>query len=235
MGGSGFDSFRRHLSQMKSSVVEPIQIRPKESGALQWGHGPRGPKIGMLSPLSIRDLPLLWPLAAFRLRRSFRPFLLRLRFGPPHLHFHAGDESLAHLDPEAFQFPTTRSGLACGPSRSSVLFIALRLLGSTPVSRGWVSVGLPQLLRRKEASAIVANSPIGSCGQFGDNGKLNRTVRPVCRIFCATANSTEVVLAETDTGRGILGVIDGFSPKGIEDENDFKWRKDFLRQIGYKA
>ena len=51
----------------------------------------------------------------------------------------------------------------------------------------------------------------------------------------ATANPTEVVLAETDTGRGVLGVIDGFSPKGVENESDIKWRRDFLRQIGYKA
>ena len=56
----------------------------------------------------------------------------------------------------------------------------------------------------------------------------------VCRIFCATANPTEVVLAETDQGRGILGVIDGFSPKGIEDDAEMQWRHDFLRQIGYK-
>ena len=46
-------------------------------------------------------------------------------------------------------------------------------------------------------------------------------------------NPTEVVLVEMDQGRGILGVVDGFSSKGIEDENDIKWRKDFLQQIGY--
>jgi adenosine/AMP kinase len=61
-----------------------------------------------------------------------------------------------------------------------------------------------------------------------------KMVPEICRIFCATANATEVVLAETDTGRGILGVVDGFSPKGVEDETEIKWRKDFLRQIGYK-
>jgi hypothetical protein len=55
-----------------------------------------------------------------------------------------------------------------------------------------------------------------------------------CRIFCATANPTEVVLAETEQGRGILGVVDGFSPKGVEDEGEIRWRKDFLRKIGYK-
>jgi len=61
-----------------------------------------------------------------------------------------------------------------------------------------------------------------------------RNVPEVCAIFCATANPTEVVLAETETGRGILGVVDGFSPKGVEDEGEIKWRKDFLRKIGYK-
>ena len=61
-----------------------------------------------------------------------------------------------------------------------------------------------------------------------------KMVPEVCRIFCTTANPTEVVLAETETGRGILGVVDGFSPKGVEDEGEIKWRKDFLRQIGYK-
>ena len=61
-----------------------------------------------------------------------------------------------------------------------------------------------------------------------------KMVPEVCRIFCATANPTEVVLAETEQGRGILGVVDGFPPKGIEDDDEIKWRKDFLRQIGYK-
>ena len=59
-------------------------------------------------------------------------------------------------------------------------------------------------------------------------------VPEVCRIFCATANPTEVILAETEQGRGILGVVDGFPPKGVEDEADIQWRKGFLRQIGYK-
>jgi adenosine/AMP kinase len=56
----------------------------------------------------------------------------------------------------------------------------------------------------------------------------------VCSVFCATANSVEVVIAETEQGRGILGVIDGFKPKGIEKEEDKKHRKEFLRKIGYK-
>jgi adenosine/AMP kinase len=56
----------------------------------------------------------------------------------------------------------------------------------------------------------------------------------VCRIFCATANPVEVIVAETDQGRGILGVIDGVKCQGIEDEAGIAWRKDFLRKIGYK-
>jgi adenosine/AMP kinase len=59
-------------------------------------------------------------------------------------------------------------------------------------------------------------------------------VPEVCRIYCATANPTEVIIAETKQGRGILGVIDGSSPQGIEAEEDIAWRKGFLRQIGYK-
>jgi len=62
-----------------------------------------------------------------------------------------------------------------------------------------------------------------------------KMVPEVCHIFCATANPTEVIVAETDQGRGIVGVIDGQKPLGIEDEEDITWRKNFLRQIGYKS
>lgn len=62
-----------------------------------------------------------------------------------------------------------------------------------------------------------------------------KMVPEVCRIFCATANPTQVIVAESDQGRGILGVIDGFSPKGIEEEEEVAWRKNFLRMIGYKV
>lgn len=61
-----------------------------------------------------------------------------------------------------------------------------------------------------------------------------QNVPEVCRIFCATANPVEVVIAETSQGRGILGVIDGFASKGIETENDISDRKKLLRMIGYK-
>ena len=64
--------------------------------------------------------------------------------------------------------------------------------------------------------------------------KAIQGVPEVCRIYCATANPTEVIVAQTDQGRGILGVVDGFSPKGVEGDEDIAWRKGFLRQIGYK-
>jgi Uncharacterized conserved protein len=62
-----------------------------------------------------------------------------------------------------------------------------------------------------------------------------KAVPEVCRIFCATANPTEVVLAETEQGRAILGIVDGFRPQGIEDADGIDWRRDLLRKIGYKA
>ena len=65
---------------------------------------------------------------------------------------------------------------------------------------------------------------------------LNRLkmVPEICRVFCATANPVEVIIAETEQGRGILGVVDGGTTKGIEGDADIAWRKDFLRKIGYK-
>ncbi|GAP15545.1 uncharacterized conserved protein [Longilinea arvoryzae] len=59
-------------------------------------------------------------------------------------------------------------------------------------------------------------------------------VPEVVNVFCATANDTEVILADNGQGRGILGVIDGVAPKGIEDEEGIAWRKGLLRKIGYK-
>ena len=61
-----------------------------------------------------------------------------------------------------------------------------------------------------------------------------REIPEVCNIFCATANPVEVILAESEQGRGILGVIDGSVPKGIESANDHEWRHGLLRKIGYK-
>ncbi len=62
-----------------------------------------------------------------------------------------------------------------------------------------------------------------------------KNLAEVCHIFCATANPTEVIVADNGEGRGVLGVIDGFFPQGVEAEEDIVWRKGFLRMIGYKA
>jgi len=61
-----------------------------------------------------------------------------------------------------------------------------------------------------------------------------KNVPEVCRIFCATANPLELVVAQSAQGRGIMGVIDGSSPQGVEGPEDIKWRKECLRKIGYK-
>ena len=69
--------------------------------------------------------------------------------------------------------------------------------------------------------------PINVLGRIKD-------VPEVCTIHCATANPVEVIVAESEQGRGILGVIDGASPKGVETSADAEWRHGFLRKIGYK-
>jgi adenosine/AMP kinase len=96
---------------------------------------------------------------------------------------------------------------------------------------------LTELARENAAALGAGHSFIVFLGDgFFPLNVLNtlKMVPEVCRIFCATANPTEVVLAETEQGRGNLRVVDGSSPKGVEDENEISWRKDFLRKIGYK-
>jgi adenosine/AMP kinase len=61
-----------------------------------------------------------------------------------------------------------------------------------------------------------------------------RNVPEVCSIFCATANPVEMIVAVTEQGQGVLGVVDGSSPKGVEGPDDVAWRHDLLRKIGYK-
>lgn len=94
-------------------------------------------------------------------------------------------------------------------------------------------------LAQKNAQAIAAgHSFIIFLGEgFFPVNILNtvKQIPEVCRIFCATANAVEVIVAATDLGRAILGVVDGSSPIGIEGEADIAQRKQFLRMIGYKA
>ena len=92
-------------------------------------------------------------------------------------------------------------------------------------------------LAQKNASALSAgHSFILFMKDMYPVNVLNaiKNVPEVCRIFCATANPVEVIIAQTELGRGILGVIDGFASKGIESADDIKARKDLLRTIGYK-
>jgi adenosine/AMP kinase len=93
-------------------------------------------------------------------------------------------------------------------------------------------------LARKNAMALSAGHSffIFLAEGFYPINVLNavKLVPEVCRIFCATANPTQVIVAETDQGRAVLGVVDGFKPKGIEGDEGIAWRKGFLRQIGYK-
>jgi len=60
------------------------------------------------------------------------------------------------------------------------------------------------------------------------------SVPEVCSIFCAAADAVEIIVAESEQGRGVLGVIDGNFPKGVESESDVVWRREFWRKIGYK-
>jgi uncharacterized protein len=126
----------------------------------------------------------------------------------------------------ASSVPGIKFGLAfCEASRKCLI----RLSGTDP--------DMVELARQNAAAIASGHSFIIFFAEgFYPVNVLNavKMVPEVCRIFCATANPTEVIVAESDQGRGILGVIDGFSPKGVEDEGEIKWRKDLLRLIGYK-
>ena len=93
-------------------------------------------------------------------------------------------------------------------------------------------------LAQKNALALSAGHSfiifLGNCFPLNVLNAI-KAVPEVCRIFCATANPTEVILAETGQGRAILGVVDGTKSKGIETETDIAARKSLLRQFGYKA
>ncbi len=97
--------------------------------------------------------------------------------------------------------------------------------------------GMNELARRNAKAIGAGHSFIIFLGNgFYPVNVLNaiKAVPEVCRIFCATSNPVDVLVAETELGRGIVGVVDGASPLGIEAEEDIAWRKGFLRMIGYK-
>lgn len=97
--------------------------------------------------------------------------------------------------------------------------------------------GLIELAKKNALAIGAGHSFILFLGEgFYPVNVLNtlKMVPEVCRIFCATANPTQALVAETDQGRGIVGVVDGLPPKGVETEADIEWRRNFLRQIGYK-
>jgi adenosine/AMP kinase len=91
------------------------------------------------------------------------------------------------------------------------------------------AVGITSAIAAGHIFAVVMRGvfPINVLGRIKD-------VPEVCGIFCATANPVQVIVAETEQGRGILGVVDGSSPKGVESDSDIAARRDFLRKIGYK-
>jgi hypothetical protein len=93
-------------------------------------------------------------------------------------------------------------------------------------------------LARKNALAISAGHSflVFLAEGFYPINVLNgiKMAAEVCHIFCATANPAEVIIAETQQGRAILGVVDGYKPQGVEGDEDIAWRKNFLRMIGYK-
>jgi adenosine/AMP kinase len=96
---------------------------------------------------------------------------------------------------------------------------------------------LENLARRNALALSAGHSFIVVLGEgFYPINVLNsiKAVPEVCRIFCATANPTEVIIAETEQGRAILGVVDGFRPQGVEDAEGIEWRRGLLRKIGYK-
>jgi len=94
-----------------------------------------------------------------------------------------------------------------------------------------------QAVATRNAQSIAAGHvfviTLTQCYPINLLGRI-RDIPELCTIFCATANPVEVIVAETEQGRGVLGVIDGASPKGLESAADLEWRHTLLRKIGYK-
>jgi hypothetical protein len=126
------------------------------------------------------------------------------------------------------------------------------LVGSSPHLRfgiAFCEASGPRLVRRAGNDADLVDLAVRNASAIGAGHSfvvflregfpvnvLNqvKAVPEVCRVYCATANPVQVIVAETEQGRGVLGVIDGGSPLGVEDENDERDRKSLLREIGYK-
>ena len=109
--------------------------------------------------------------------------------------------------------------------------------GPALVRAGGTDYELTELAKRNALALSAGHSFIIFLGEgFYPVNVLNavKGVPEVCRVFCATANPVEVILVETEQGRGVLGVVDGVKTKGIETERDVAQRKSFLRMIGYK-
>jgi len=125
----------------------------------------------------------------------------------------------------AGQVPGVKFGLAFCESSGPAL---VRWSGTDPE--------LTELARKNALALSVGHSFIVLLRNCYPINVLNaiKMVPEVCGIYCATANPVEVVLAETDQGRGILGVIDGVKTKGVESDAEIQERKSFLRKIGYK-
>ena len=121
--------------------------------------------------------------------------------------------------------PGIKFGLAFCEASGSCL---IRLSGNDP--------GLIELAKTNAEAIAAGHTFIMFMRDAFPINMLNavKNVPEVCGIFCATANDVEVIVAESEKGRGILGVIDGEKPKGVEKEKDRTWRHDLLRRIGYK-
>ena len=121
--------------------------------------------------------------------------------------------------------PQMKFGIAFNEASGDCL---IRVDGNDPELEGIATENAQALAAGHTFVIALRNGyPINILGRIRD-------IPEVCNIFCATANPVEVILAESEQGRGILGVIDGSAPKGIESANDREWRHGLLRKIGYK-
>ncbi len=140
-----------------------------------------------------------------------------------HTHFIKTVEDLYEI--MVCQVPSSRFGLAFCEA-SGVCLIRSdgndeELINASIANMQKVAAGHTFIIMMKDIFPINVLNAVKNCPE-------------VCRIYCATANPVEVIITETDQGRGIMGVIDGFAPKGVEEGKDKEYRRNLLRQFGYK-